>query len=155
MTSPSPAVQEIYVPPEGKPEVYLVDIDGTVAIMNGRGPFDWDRVGEDLPNTFVVNMVRRAANRDGSNIIFFSGRMDVCRLRTTMWLSANVIPSWRELYMRAEGDYRPDDVVKCEMFDRFIRNHFDVQAVFDDRAKVVKMWRLLGLGVFDVAGGTY
>ena len=31
-------------------KTWIVDIDGTVAIMGDRSPFDWARVGEDLPN---------------------------------------------------------------------------------------------------------
>lgn len=43
---------------EVKPKVWLVDIDGTVALRGERGPFDWDRVGEDKPNGPVIAVVR-------------------------------------------------------------------------------------------------
>src|SRR5690606_13891893 len=44
---------------ETLPQIYLCDLDGTVALMNGRSPFDWGRVGEDLPNKHVVDTVKK------------------------------------------------------------------------------------------------
>ena len=47
--------------------------------MNGRGPYDWGRVGEDLPNEAVVTAVR-AMHSAGNSIVFCSGRDEVCQL---------------------------------------------------------------------------
>jgi hypothetical protein len=47
--------------------------------------------------------------------------------------------------MRTEGDHRSDDIVKKEIYEKRIAPWYDVVAVFDDRDKVVKMWRDLGL----------
>ena len=38
-------------------QTWIVDIDGTVAIMGDRSPFDWARVGEDLPKSPVITVV--------------------------------------------------------------------------------------------------
>ncbi|MFC7644091.1 hypothetical protein ACFQX6_27630 [Streptosporangium lutulentum] len=38
--------------------LWIVDIDGTLALRGDRGPYDWDRVGEDLPNHPVVTIVK-------------------------------------------------------------------------------------------------
>lgn len=47
-----------YVPPKyGEPAV-IVDIDGTVALMDGRSPYDMTRVFEDKPNEPVIAVVR-------------------------------------------------------------------------------------------------
>ena len=48
----------VYQPDPELPPVVLVDIDGTVALMSGRSPFDWSRVGEDAPNPAVIAAVR-------------------------------------------------------------------------------------------------
>ena len=47
-----------------------------------------------------------------------------------------------------------DEILKKDMLD----NHVDIDDVFlvvDDRNKVVKMWRSLGLSVFQVADGDF
>lgn len=60
------------------------------------------------------------------------------------------------LFMRATGDNRRDDIVKRELFDAHIRDHFNVRYVLDDRDRVVKMWRNeLGLTVLQVAEGNF
>lgn len=41
-----------------KPKAIIIDIDGTLALRLGRGPFDWNRVGEDLPNWPIVALVK-------------------------------------------------------------------------------------------------
>jgi hypothetical protein len=46
-------------------------------------------------------------------------------------------------------------VVKLEIFDREIRERYYVVGVFDDRNKVVSMWRSLGLTVYQVADGDF
>ena len=136
------------------PPVVLVDIDGTVALMNGRGPFDWSRVGEDAPNPAVIAAVR-AMHAAGHAIVFCSGRDEVCRAETEAWLDLYVGVPYEGLFMRPEGDSRKDAVVKREIFDREIRDRWRVIGVFDDRQQVVRMWRALGLTVFQVAEGDF
>jgi hypothetical protein len=50
--------------------------------------------------------------------------------------------------MRKAKDYRDDAIVKSEMLDEILKT-YSVIAVFDDRTKVVDMWRSRGLFVFD------
>ena len=57
--------------------------------------------------------------------------------------------------MRPEGDFRKDAVVKLELFDEHVREHFDVKGVVDDRDAVVAMWRSLGLMCMQVAPGNF
>jgi hypothetical protein len=47
--------------------------------------------------------------------------------------------------MRKHNDYRSDDIVKKEMYFEYIQPKYNVVCVFDDRDKVVKMWRDLGI----------
>lgn len=148
--APRPAAE--YTPDPWLPGVYLVDIDGTVAVMNGRSPYDWARVGEDTVNTPVVDVVRAVAQ--GHEIVYLSGRDGSCEDTTVAWLSRHALPPGR-LIMRAPGDTRHDDVVKRELFDRHIRDRYRVLGVFDDRDRVVIMWRSLGLTVFQVAPGAF
>ena len=60
-----------------------------------------------------------------------------------------------DLYMRKDGDYRPDCIVKREIYEQEIKDKYDVVGVFEDRDSCVKMWRALGLTCFQVADGSY
>ena len=155
---PIPHVSEIshkaYRPDPDLPAAVLVDIDGTVALMSGRSPYDWARVGEDLPNPAVITAVR-AMQAAGNAIVFCSGRDEVSRPETEAWLDLYVGVPYEALFMRPEGDGRKDAVVKREIFDRDIRNRWRIVGVFDDRQQVVRMWRALGLTVFQVAEGDF
>jgi len=143
-----------YVLPAGAPNAVLVDIDGTVAIMNGRSPYDMTRVGEDVPNHAVIEAVR-AMHAAGHLVVYCSGRSDDCREQTVAWLGRHVGVPFEGLHMRATGDQRQDSIVKAEIFEREIRHQYRVVGVFDDRAQVVRMWRALGLTVFQVADGDF
>jgi predicted kinase len=155
---PIPYISEIsvnvYEPDPALPAAVLVDIDGTVALMGDRSPYDWHRVGNDLPNPAVITAVR-AMHAAGNAIIFCSGRDAVCRPETEAWLDLYVGVLYEALFMRPEGDGRKDAVVKREIFDREIRDNWRIAGVFDDRQQVVRMWRALGLTVFQVAEGDF
>ncbi|AEV88347.1 5'-hydroxyl kinase [Actinoplanes sp. SE50] len=144
----------VYAPDPELPPVVLVDIDGTVALMTGRSPFEWHRVGEDEPNPAVITAVR-AMHAAGHAIVFCSGRDEVCRAETEAWLELFVDVPYEGLFLRPEGDSRKDAVVKREIFDTEIRDRWRVVGVFDDRQQVVRMWRALGLTVFQVAEGDF
>ncbi|GAA4956383.1 AAA family ATPase [Actinoplanes utahensis] len=144
----------VYRPDPELPEAVLVDIDGTVALMNGRSPYDWGRVGEDEPNPSVITAVR-AMHAAGHAIVFCSGRDAVCRAETEAWLELYVGVPYEGLFMRPEGDSRKDSIVKREIFDQEVRDRWRIVGVFDDRQQVVRMWRQLGLTVFQVAEGDF
>ena len=57
--------------------------------------------------------------------------------------------------MRAEGDYRADDVVKGELLDRILADGYHPELVFDDRTRVVNMWRARGIMCAQVAEGDF
>jgi hypothetical protein len=138
-----------------KPWAVIVDIDGTIAKMSGRSPYDWKRVGEDAPVEDVLSIVN-ALEGSGYKILFTSGRDGSCRAETEAWIEKHhhVYGNW-SLLMREAGDNRPDWIVKAEIFDREIRNKYNVRCVLDDRKQVVDMWRKLGLTVAQVAEGDF
>ncbi len=134
---------------------WLVDLDGTLAIRRNRGPYQWNYVGEDGPNLSVVIAVQAlSAHPAISAIIAITGREETARRQTVLWLDAQNVP-FDELLMRSQGDMRPDEVVKEEMYQRQIVSRFKVLGVFDDRDRVVAMWRRLGLTCFQVADGNF
>jgi hypothetical protein len=135
----------------------MVDLDGTLCLHNGRSPYDETRVGEDLPNPPVLATVGAFYDK-GYEILFCSGRSEDCREATELWLLKTGVGFFRpmtNLYMRASGDKRKDAIVKREMFDAHIRDHYDVAFVLDDRQRVVNGWREIGLTVFQVSEGDF
>ena len=57
--------------------------------------------------------------------------------------------------MRQNSDRRPDDVIKAEIYETCIEPYYNVLYVFDDRDRVVKMWREKGLTCLQVAEGNF
>lgn len=153
-TADTTAVGALYEPKPGTPPAVLVDIDGTVALKGARSPFDETRVHEDRPNLPVIEAVRQE-HATGQRVIFMSGRTDACRGATEEWLRVHVGVPWEALHMRPAGDMRKDSVVKRELFDAHVREHYDVRRVYDDRGQVVAMWRSLGLTCLAVAEGNF
>ena len=108
---------------------------------------------------------------DGFKIVIFSGRTDRSFFATKQWLADNDVP-FDLLVMRpdkfksdswpiADGNpalpnmrWMSDDILKKKMLDTFVDIN-DVFLVVDDRDKVVKMWRDLGLNTFQVAPGDF
>jgi hypothetical protein len=134
------------------PPAIIVDIDGTLATMSDRSPYEWHRVGEDAPVDAVIKAVRAAAY--SNEIIVMSGRDESCRSITENWLVQNLGVSFY-LYMRPENDQRQDDIVKYELFNNNVRDKYHVNYVLDDRDQVVRMWRKLGLNCFQVNYGDF
>jgi predicted kinase len=151
---PSDVTGKPYVVPVGASQAVMVDIDGTVALHGDRDPYDTSRYHEDTPNYPVVTMVY-AAWQAGHHVIMCSGREETFRDVTEQWLKRHMPFQVWALHMRPAGDKRRDDVVKLELFDKHIRDEFDVTCVFDDRARVVDAWRSLGLTVLQVAEGNF
>jgi len=153
----APEVTEatIYTPHVGTEDAVVVDIDGTLALHNGRSPYDLHLCGDDLPNAPVIEAVMHA-RAGGARIVFCSGREDSARADTEAWLDRHVDRTDDEpLLMRAAGDRRRDSIVKRELFDEHIRDQYAVLYVLDDRNQVVQMWRSLGLTVLQVAEGDF
>lgn len=149
----NPLVVREYIEPEDKPEAILVDIDGTLAKMNGRGPFEWSRVGEDELVQTIADIVEMEFS-NSTTVIVMSGRDGSCEAHTFDWLVGNGVP-FDHLFMRAAGDSRKDSIVKMELFDEHVRDNFRVKYVLDDRDQVVDMWRSLGLTCLQVAPGDF
>lgn len=127
----------VYVAPQDAPTCVLVDIDGTLAHMHNRGPYEESKVGDDHPDAAVVQLVQDLLAA-GERVIVMSGRTDGCRQDTQAWLDRHVAPGL-PLLMRAQKDGRPDSVVKRELFEKHIAGRFAVRFVLDDRAQVVRM----------------
>lgn len=157
-------IQEMATPTEaltfGKqddslPKAIIVDIDGTIAHMeNKRGPFEWHKVDGDSPDNEVLNVIRTLSSV--YKVIFVTGRDAAARKKTELWLSIYFSQPYEMLLTRGSNDYRKDNIVKMEIFNTHIKGKYYIEAVFDDRDQVVKMWREeLGLKCLQVNYGDF
>lgn len=133
--------RKTYNPDYSLEKAVIFDIDGTLAQMNGRSPFEWDKVGTDDPRMFIVEMARFYKQLK-YDILVVSGRDGVCKGLTEEWLNKNMVP-FDEFFIRPEGDTRKDTIVKEEIFWNDIATRYNVVGVVDDRPSVVRMWHEL------------
>jgi FMN phosphatase YigB (HAD superfamily) len=149
----------------------LFDLDGTIANVDGRRQAadeaqansvrddrqDWwcawqdpDNILRlDVPNELVVSVLRDWRER-GKHIVIVSARNDKNRDVTERWLNQYGI-HYDALYMRKDGDYRPDNVFKQELLDNIREGGEDlIERVYDDRNQVVDMWRANGIDCIQV-----
>ena len=163
----------------------IFDLDGTLAIIDKRkehatqsnGKINWNEffnpahISFDEPNEPVIKLAQMF-KQQGFEILIFSGRNDRMYERTVEWLEWNDVP-FDLLVMRADKfqgrtwpvaeynpatpdmRYMPDEILKKAMLDEFMEDINDVYLVVDDRDKVVKMWRSLGLNTWQVAEGNF
>lgn len=136
------------------PPAILCDLDGTLAIIHDRSPFDAQRCETDLLNEPIAEILKNYASL-GVKIILMSGRDEAARRPTANWLVYNRI-TYDALFMRAAGDGRKDSVVKKELYEAHVKGQFFVRFVLDDRNQVVDLWRLeLGLPCLQVNYGDF
>jgi hypothetical protein len=144
----------------GLRKAVIFDLDGTLALIDHRRHFvegakkNWRAFfaacAGDVPNLPVVE-VARALNLHFQTVIF-SGRSDEVLAETLDWLKRHDVPC-DYLVMRRAGDFTPDDELKRGWLGHFDRGQ--IVCVFDDRAKVVRMWREEGVACFQVAPGEF
>lgn len=127
-----------YTPNELLPKAAVFDIDGTIARMVDRGPFEWHRVGEDEVRWDIAEYLN-ALKQNDYEIILLSGRDSCCRNQTEDWLERHEIP-YKELFMRSEEDNRPDTEIKEELFKTHLAGEYNVQIVVDDRPCMIRTW---------------
>lgn len=142
----------------------IVDIDGTLANTDHRvhhierSPKNWEgwRAAADADELHadVALVVTAAAEAMGAIIVACSGRMESERDQTLNWFERHQL-SIAMLYMRPDGDFRADHIVKRELLDCIRADGFHPLMVFDDRSSVVAMWREAGLRCFQVAPGDF
>lgn len=135
-----------------KPSIIIVDIDGTVAKKWDRSPYDYSKVMEDTPYKDIITLL--ATLNNAFKIGFVTGRDESCRNETTQWIQENIPFQYEFLKMRAENDKRWDDIIKHEIASQIAKNYY-IFAVFDDRNRVVEMWRKAGIRCLQVQEGNF
>lgn len=149
-----------------KPCALICDLDGTLCNTDHRQHFmqgikkDWKgffgAMAADTVNAWCRDIVKGLMNQPGYQVIFVTGRPDNLQIPTVDWLTRHHIhPFAYKLFMRSEGDMRPDYEIKEEIYRALIEPRWDVRLVIDDRKSVVDMWRSQGLVVLHCAEGNF
>lgn len=138
------------------PGAIICDLDGTLAWMQDRSPYDGTKVDKDKIDPQLRDLLILLRHM-GFTLLFVSGRegTDECRTKTQKWLESHFDNHDFKLFMRKEKDYRSDEIIKKEIYDTYIKDKYYIATVFDDRNKVVDMWRKEGLLCCQVAEGDF
>ena len=157
--------------------LYIFDLDGTLALIEHRRHFvdstdgkkDWRgffaACVDDVPN-FPVIRTLQALRKSGAEIWIWSGRSDEVRSETIEWLHRHGCADtsmWAKSFgaperfrMRKAGDHQDDVALKYGWLSEIEPPEWNrLTAVFDDRDRVVQMWRDAGVTCFQVAPGDF
>ncbi len=141
-----------------KKKCIICDLDGTLALLQGRSPYDASNAMEDILNEPIANILAVYDNQKllEIDLILLTGRYDTYRTQTEQWLQKHGITHYKELYMRSAKDKRQDTIYKKEIYENHIKQNYDVLFVLEDRNQVVDMWRKeVGLTCLQVEYGDF
>lgn len=135
----------------------ICDLDGTLSLFDRQQKSPYDRDFENDECSEQVKFILESyQNKYPERVIFFlSGRNDKFRGETTEFFQKHFDKSFSyALAMRKDQDFRKDNVIKKEMYNKYIKNEgYKVDFVIDDRLQVCRLWWNLGLFVFNVNQG--
>lgn len=140
----------------------IFDLDGTLANLDHRlhlvktKPKNWKAFFAGVSEDTVIDVIFKLYKKVmlGNRIIICSGRSDSCKQATEEWLYDNGI-HYSALYMRKSDDCRDDATVKKELLYKMRDDGYNPLLAFDDRQRVVDMWREEGLTCCQVAKGDF
>jgi phosphoglycolate phosphatase-like HAD superfamily hydrolase len=141
----------------------IFDVDGTISDCDHRRHFveknnDWKSFKEQTVNDTPVQWVCDIAKRfiaQGDQVAFFSARNESEREITEQQIQMWIGDGHKGLFLRENDSYDPDEVFKANLADKFEEIGGKIDLVFDDRNKVVDMWRARGTTVVQVADGDF
>lgn len=148
-------------------DAVIVDVDGTLVDVKsirhhvvpglpgwaGRKDFDaFHRASVWCPPITSTVQALEEHWSDGLGIIVVTARMEMWRAHTHGWYESHVTVPYDVMHMRADFDGRPDAVVKGEIYERIVRDGWNVVRCYDDNPSVVDLWRSLGIPTTVVPG---
>lgn len=150
--------------------LWIFDLDGTISNVEQRvhylheksDPYRWTKFyaecDKDEPFPAVVRLIRHLIAM-GDEVMIFTGREETVREKTLAWLETHVYYDypWDDyLQMRREGDHTEDDALKKRWLEDLPPHERGrVLGVFEDRKRVVDMWRREGVFCAQVAPGDF
>ena len=148
--------------------IIIFDLDGTLALIDERrkistkenGKLDWNiffnskNIKLDKPNIPVINILKSLI-KENFKIYILSGRLETTKKASLKWLSENNI-EFDQFWMRKDNNlekYITDEILKENWLLEIGKKN--IMCVFDDRTKIVNMWRRNGINCFQVAEGDF
>ena len=119
-----------------KTNAIIVDLDGTLAILNSRGPFEWENVENDNLNRPIAELMAMY-QKNGYKTIIISGRDEVASEKTIQWLNQNDI-LYDKLYLRPSNNQMSNADYKRMIFINEIQAKYNVLFILEDLPEVVK-----------------
>jgi hypothetical protein len=147
--------------------IHIFDLDGTLALTHNRNHFlddkkdpeRWDKFYKacdtDRPNFPILHLLCDLAYMHHT-IWIWTGRRDEELEKTVDWLRKFGINFHYSLVMRPKGDFTKDHILKKRWYDELTgAEQLGIECVYEDRTRVVNMWRSLGLTCLQVADGDF
>ena len=129
-------------------------------LCNTKHPFkpNWDAFHaacvDDTPIDAIIDVLACVRHNE-SDVWIWSGRISTVSAETFRWLQGHHI-RFNQLKMRLAGDHTPDDQLKESWFHALSpEDRARLVMVFDDRQRVVDMWRRNGVVCAQVAPGDF
>ena len=141
----------------------IFDLDGTLANCKHRLYWiqreikDWDsffaRCHEDKPIESAIKLLIRLS--EYNRVEIWSCRRADTLAQTSSWLYKHDIPPDLLTHLRPEHNRVEDDLLKKRWLDDLRAVGGDVDIAFEDRQRVVDMWRESGVLCFQGAKGDF
>lgn len=153
--------------------LFIFDLDGTIAnVDHRRHMVEGKKATRDDWHMFYLSCVHDSVNipvmttlmahyERGCEVQIWSGRDEMARELTLTWLQAAMFMSRSAVekllvHMRPHDDTTPDHQLKRAWLNKMSPvDRARIIAVYDDRDKVVQMWREEGIACFQVAPGNF
>lgn len=140
-------------------QVVIFDLDGTLADIDHRlhhvqnGNKNWDAFyaacPSDGPKAPIIELARMCDDA-GHTIVISSGRSENVRQQTIEWLAKHDV-NYGRLFMRPNNCFVPDQALKKAWLDEgMFGPKENILFVVEDRDRMVKMWRSVGLTCLQV-----
>lgn len=143
-------------------KIVIFDLDGTVTDCEHRKHFidgkikNWDAfyaaLEADSIKEEIASIWRMLSANSEYKIYVLTGRPKAYKDKTDEWLLRHEL-YYTDIYMRDDGDFTADDVLKKAWITSI--GVSNVAMAFEDRDRVVKMYRDLGITCLQVASGDF
>lgn len=138
-----------------RPKATLLDMDGSLVDVSSalshvlKQTKDWDAFHSEAclcpPLQEGIEFAIERYNA-GDTIVVGTARMQTWHRPSRLWLEKELPMPFDGPFMREDGDFRPDYIVKREMYHR-LSLVYDIRYALEDSPAVIEVWKELGITV--------